>query len=218
MTVLKDWFLISLVLVWGTAKMNEVHDLVTLVAVVFWTTFFREKWKKFKDEVRGFGVRGSELWGCRVWSLRFENLDRQSLGLGNQTRNHMPSIKHFTELVVWKEARILVKISYRIMSDPASLKNDYSLRDQFRRAVLSSMNNIAEGFGRASNKDFAHFVNIAAASLDEAESMTYVLEDLSSISNNQLLELRNQIILVKKLCVGLRRYLLRSQKPTSKRS
>lgn len=77
------------------------------------------------------------------------------------------------------------------------------------------MNNIAEGFGRASNKDFAHFVNIAAASLDEVESMTYVLEDMNAISQKELLRLRRQTVVAKKLSVGLRRHLLKNQKPNS---
>lgn len=127
----------------------------------------------------------------------------------------MSSIKHFTELEAWKEARVLVQLSYKFLINSPEIKVHASLIDQFQRAALSSMNNIAEGFGRASNKDFAHFVNIAAASLDEVESMTYVLEDMNAISQKELLRLRQQTVVAKKLSVGLRRHLLKSQKPNS---
>lgn len=127
----------------------------------------------------------------------------------------MSSIKHFTELEAWKEARVLVQLSYKFLINSPEIKVHASLIDQFQRAALSSMNNIAEGFGRASNKDFAHFVNIAAASLDEVESMTYVLEDMNAISQKELLRLRRQTVVAKKLSVGLRRHLLKSQKPNS---
>lgn len=127
----------------------------------------------------------------------------------------MSSIKHFTELEAWKEARVLVQLSYKFLINSPEIKVHASLIDQFQRAALSSMNNIAEGFGRASNKDFAHFVNIAAASLDEVESMTYVLEDMNAISQKELLRLRRQTVVAKKLSVGLRRHLLKNQKPNS---
>ena len=55
---------------------------------------------------------------------------------------------------------------------------DYSFRDQMRRAALSVMNNISEGFERRTPKDFAHFLDIAKGSAGEVRSMTYAAEDL----------------------------------------
>ncbi|MBX3458957.1 MAG: four helix bundle protein [Planctomycetes bacterium] len=56
------------------------------------------------------------------------------------------------------------------------------MKDQLTRASLSIMNNIAEGFGRHSSKDFARFLGIAKASAIEVQSMLYVLLDLKAIN------------------------------------
>ncbi len=59
-----------------------------------------------------------------------------------------------------------------------AISKDYGLRDQICRAAVSSMSNIAEGFGRNTNKDFAHFLDIARASAMETQSLLYVAFDV----------------------------------------
>jgi four helix bundle protein len=58
---------------------------------------------------------------------------------------------------------------------------DYGLRDQIRRASVSIMANIAEGFGRRSDKEFANFLNMAHGSVSEVQSHLYVALDLTYV-------------------------------------
>lgn len=55
------------------------------------------------------------------------------------------------DLKCWQAARKLAKEIY-LMIEEGKLKNDFDTRSQIKRAVLSNMNNIAEGFGRCSSK------------------------------------------------------------------
>lgn len=70
--------------------------------------------------------------------------------------NVMGKIERFEDLKCWKAARELVKEVYTL-SDAGRLSKDFDTRSQFRKAALSSMNNIAEGFGRFSKKDLFGF-------------------------------------------------------------
>src|SRR5205085_6332069 len=62
---------------------------------------------------------------------------------------------------------------------------DYSLCDQIRRASVSIMANIAEGFGRHSDREFANFLNMAHGSIAEVQSHLYVAFDLHYIDQNR---------------------------------
>lgn len=86
------------------------------------------------------------------------------------------------------------------------------IKDQIKRASISVMNNIAEGFGRFSNKEFIRFLDISKASCIELESMSYILEDLNVISPDQLIEFRNQISVTQAKTNGLLKYLAEKQK------
>ena len=70
----------------------------------------------------------------------------------------MAKVHQFEELECWKASRVLTRKIFLISRDV--LKNDSGSRSQFQRAGLSIMNNIAEGFGRYSNKDFIKFLNL----------------------------------------------------------
>jgi len=84
----------------------------------------------------------------------------------------MAFAERFEELEIWQKARRLHKLSYRSLE----ACRDWSFRDQFRRASLSVMNNIAEGFERRTTKDFSRFLDIAKGSSGEVRSMTYAAE------------------------------------------
>ena len=65
-------------------------------------------------------------------------------------------VKSYEELLAWQKAMLLAKIVYGVQKQ---LPKDevYGLGDQIRRAVVSVPSNIAEGFGRETDKDFKHF-------------------------------------------------------------
>lgn len=75
----------------------------------------------------------------------------------------------YKDLLVWQKSMELVDEVYRLVRKlPADER--YALGDQLRRAVVSIPSNIAEGFGRDSHKDFAHFLIQARGSLYETET------------------------------------------------
>jgi len=107
----------------------------------------------------------------------------------------MSSAKTFEDMDTWKRARKLVRGIYA-ETGHGEWSRDFGLRDQIRRAVVSILSNIAEGFDRESNKEFARFVAIAKGSSSEVRSQLYVALDLGYISQatfDQLSEEAKQI-------------------------
>jgi four helix bundle protein len=86
--------------------------------------------------------------------------------------------KGFLDLVAWKKAR---ELAVYIYSDFKECK-DYSFKDQIQRASVSTMNNIAEGYAKRSDRSFVNFLLIAKGSLSEVESMIILVYDLGHIS------------------------------------
>jgi len=87
------------------------------------------------------------------------------------------------------------------------MDNDNDTKSQLRRATLSIMNNIAEGFGRISNKEFIRFLGFSEASAAEVKSILYVLEDMEYVEKEKIKEYHNQVDKTRKLVLGLIRYL-----------
>lgn len=98
-------------------------------------------------------------------------------------------IKQFTDIRAWQSSRQLARLVYDL-SDAIDTQRDFALRDQLRRAALSVMNNVAEGFGRGSNADFARFLDMARGSVCEVQSMIYVCEDRGRLPADKLLATR----------------------------
>ncbi len=93
----------------------------------------------------------------------------------------MAAIRNFEEIQAWQKARYLTKNLYKATA-AGNFAKDFGLRDQIRRASASIMANIAEGFGRHSDKEFANFLNIAHASACKVQSHLYVALDLEYIN------------------------------------
>jgi len=96
----------------------------------------------------------------------------------------MTAFKKFEDIKAWQKARQLTRSIYESTAEGAFTK-DYGLREQVRRACVSIMANIAEGFGRHSDKEFANFLNIARGSATEAQSHLYVALDLDFLTKEQ---------------------------------
>jgi four helix bundle protein len=122
-------------------------------------------------------------------------------------------VDRFEDLKCWKSARSLVKAVF-IACKHENLKRDFEVQNQLKRASLSIMNNIAEGFARFHTKDFIRFLNIAQASASEVKSMLYVLEDLSYLTQEQLKEIHQLTDESRKLTLGLIRYLKSRNDPS----
>jgi len=91
---------------------------------------------------------------------------------------------YFEDLEVWKSARELTNRIYKITVEGGFAK-DYGLRDQIRRAAVSIMSNIAEGYERGGNQEFIQFLSIAKGSSGEVRSQLYVALDQSYIEKNE---------------------------------
>ena len=111
----------------------------------------------------------------------------------------------YTELDVWKEARILVKLMYT--HSPKFPKDEvFGLQSQMKRAVISIPSNIAEGCGRNHRKDSLQFFFIARGSAYELETQLYLAFDLSFIEEDAFNEVLSQLEKVRKLLNGFIKY------------
>lgn len=118
----------------------------------------------------------------------------------------MATIKQFEEIEAWKRARALVKNLYRTIATNSFAK-DYTLRNQLIRAGISIMANIAEGFGRKSEKEFANFLNIAHASVAEVQSHLYIALDQKYIDKTIFNKLYDECTEISKMILGFQNYL-----------
>lgn len=115
----------------------------------------------------------------------------------------MGNVSRFEDLTIWQEARILIK---EIYSDFHAIK-DPSFTGQVHSAGISIMNNIAEGFERRTDNDFARFLDIAKASCGEVRSMYYIAEDLKYINSQVAISRRDRSINILKGIASLSKHL-----------
>ena len=116
----------------------------------------------------------------------------------------------FEDLEVWREARALANRVYDLSGCP-SFARDYGLRDQIRRAAVSILSNIAEGYERDSDAEFGRFLLIAKGSAGEVRAQLYVALDRGYIDESSFLETKMQTESVSRLIAGFIVYLKRSQ-------
>lgn len=121
----------------------------------------------------------------------------------------MGKVKQFEDLIAWDKARKLVKVIYKITSKEIFFK-DYDLRRQIRRASVSVMSNISEGFEREGDKEFLHFLSQAKGSCGEVRSHLYTALDLEYIKMDEFEEIANYSLETSKVISGLMRYLKES--------
>ena len=93
-------------------------------------------------------------------------------------------MEKFTDLIVWQEAHRLVLETYKLTKE-FPREEIFALTDQMRRASVSIVSNIAEGFGRWKPKDKGHFYQQAHGSLTELKSQILIARDLGYISKEQ---------------------------------
>jgi len=93
----------------------------------------------------------------------------------------MGTYKNFEEIPVWQKSRELAKRIYAA-SNQSEFSKDFGLRDQIRRASVSIVSNIAEGFDRSGTAEFIQFLSFAKGSTGEVKAQLYVALDLGYIS------------------------------------
>jgi four helix bundle protein len=118
----------------------------------------------------------------------------------------MAKIARFEDIEAWQKARILTNAIYTVSND-GQFARDFGLRDQIRRAALSVMSNIAEGFGRGGDLEFKRFLAIAKGSACEVKAQLYVALDARLIDQNQFDSLYGMATEAENLIGGFMRYL-----------
>ena len=102
-------------------------------------------------------------------------------------------IESFEDLLVWQKGMEIVKKVY-LISRQGELSRDFAQRDQLGRAAISDPNNIAEGFERASRKEYVNFLNFAKGSTGEVRSLLNLVFELGFLELSKYEELRNAVM------------------------
>jgi four helix bundle protein len=144
------------------------------------------------------------------WLTDRSNFPRISLGALNAPLCGMAVARRFTELDCWQLANDLKLKIYAVSERPA-LRRDRDYYEQIRDAAASGPRNIAEGFGRRTDADFARFLDVARASLTECQNH---LQDGVDRGYLKQAECDDLLVLAKRSCgavAGLQRHLRRSK-------
>jgi len=118
----------------------------------------------------------------------------------------MAGWKDFRQIVAWRYARDL-KIRVDEYLERPNVRRKYKLHDQLHDAVRSAPSNIAEGFGKFGNKEFARYARIAKASEVEVLNHLIDLRDQRLISEDELMLSEHAARKARKAVVGLIRHL-----------
>ncbi|MBX9578957.1 MAG: four helix bundle protein [Gemmataceae bacterium] len=119
----------------------------------------------------------------------------------------MAKIERFEDIEAWKKARVLSNRVYAA-TNAGGFARDFELRNQIRRAVISVMSNIAEGFERGGgDREFRHFLSIAKGSAGEVRAQLYVALDNAYLTPAEFDELTALAMEVSRLLSRFMQYL-----------
>ncbi len=123
----------------------------------------------------------------------------------------MSKVERFEKLIAWQKSRELTQAIYAVTNNGAFSK-DFGLRDQIRRASVSIMSNIAEGFGRGSMNEFHQFLVVSKASCAEVQSQLYVALDVGYVDEITFKKLHDKANEVGRIISALRTSVDRQRK------
>lgn len=122
----------------------------------------------------------------------------------------MATFQTVEDIGAWQKARELTREVYQV-SKQGPFSKDFGLREQIRRASVSVMSNIAEGFERDGTGEFSQFLSIAKGSLGEVKSQLYVALDQEYVDKKTFDRLFKLAVEVGKMIGGLMGYLRKSK-------
>ena len=125
----------------------------------------------------------------------------------------MTVFRHFSEIQAWQEARHLAKDVFVLTTNRQI--GDAPFRDQLRRAAVSVMANIAEGFGLGSDPQFLKHLDIARGSATETEALLILAVDLDPTVSLQVAAMRKRLDLCLSMIAKLTSYLRTSRAESS---
>ena len=109
-------------------------------------------------------------------------------------------MRDFHKLMIWQRSHSLTLEIYKI-TKTFPKEEVFGLTSQIRRAVSSIPTNIAEGCGRNSNKEFAHFLQIAIGSATEVEYQLLLAHDINYINDGDYQVLTDETVAVRKMII-----------------
>jgi four helix bundle protein len=112
----------------------------------------------------------------------------------------------FEKLEIWKDS-INISDTLFDISDKADEKRFYKFAEQLRAATMSISNNIAEGSGSFSDREFASFLNISRRSVFECANILFIFERRKIIENSERLSIYQQLISLSKKIANFRKSL-----------
>lgn len=127
----------------------------------------------------------------------------------------MAGWKHFREIAAWQHSHA-VKIHVYAFLDRHDVRRKYKFSEQLADAARSAPSNIAEGFGRFGNKEFARFCRIAKGSLNEVLNHMIDAHDLRLMTKEELLVHEHRVRIALKATAGLIRHLETTPEPLRK--
>ncbi len=127
----------------------------------------------------------------------------------------MAKIEKFEDIEAWKSAREITRLIYKI-SSAGDFSKDFALVNQIRRASISVLSNIAEGFERGGDKEFIQFLTVAKGSCGEVRAQLYVAFDQNYIDKEQFILIQHKLIETSRMLSGLIKYLQQSNLKGSK--
>ncbi|HEX9544147.1 MAG TPA: four helix bundle protein [Pyrinomonadaceae bacterium] len=122
----------------------------------------------------------------------------------------MPTFRKIEDIQAWQKARQATRMIYELTAN-GNFAKDFGLRNQIQRDSVSIMANIAEGFGRRSDKEFANFLNMAHGSISETQSHLYVALDLTYIDDQSFTKLYELLDEISRMTLVLAQHLRGSQ-------
>jgi four helix bundle protein len=112
-------------------------------------------------------------------------------------------MNYFKELKVCQKAIELVTETY-LKSQSFPKEEIYGLTSQIRRCAVSIPSNIAEGFGRNTDKDFNNFLGISLGSAFEFETQLIICKNLEFINNEDFKYLESEIQHIQNMLIKLK--------------
>jgi four helix bundle protein len=111
----------------------------------------------------------------------------------------MAQYQRFEDLIAWQKSKGLAVMVYKNMKGCS----DRGYREQLQRAVVSIMNNIAEGFERKTDKEYKQFLYVAKGSSGEVRSMLILGRELGYLQENETIEMKTLSEKISRILAGL---------------
>jgi four helix bundle protein len=117
----------------------------------------------------------------------------------------------FKDLQIWNDAIGISELLFDI-ADLSDERRYYKFAEQLRAASMSITNNIAEGSGSFSDREFANFLNVSRRSVYECANILYLFERRNIINESTLSEMLGKLVVISKMITNFRKTLLRIEK------